>query len=101
MNARLIAVIVAGAVLIAGCNRLLARKKASPELAAIADLQTIEKAEELYAVIYKAEDKGFASLRTLADEGLVDRVLGSGRKSGYYFEIKVDGATYEAFATPI
>jgi len=62
---------------------LIKSQQAAHETAALAEVQTIGRAQILYSVT-KGHGK-FADLRTLGTQGLIDAGLASGQKGGYIF----------------
>ncbi len=62
---------------------LIKSQQAAHETAALAEVQTIGRAQILYSVT-KGHGK-FADLRTLSAQGLIDAGLASGQKGGYIF----------------
>lgn len=78
---------------------LMASYRAANEGSAISCLKTIANAESVY-VSSTGEGK-YGTLKELAAAGLIDQTLARGVKNNYVFEIKTNGSSFEAFATPL
>lgn len=81
---------------------LLKSRQAANEAMAIGSIRTIANAE----ATHQADKGNFVDLGTLAAEGLIDSVLGSGTKSGYMFRCTAfedaDGTQmFDAVAIPL
>lgn len=75
---------------------LLESKKSANESSAISSLRTLSSCQEQH----KARYGTYASLGTLCNAGLIDRVLGGGSKSGYTFSVHADRENWYAYARP-
>lgn len=78
---------------------LIASYRAANEGSAISCLKTIANAESVYVSTTGAGKYG--TLNELAAAGLIDQTLANGVKNNYVFEIRTNGASFEAFATPV
>src|SRR5215510_7551351 len=63
---------------------LVKSKMAANEASAVESLRTINTAEVTYASTFGT---GYTNLAGLGGSGLVDSILGSGKKSGYTFQV--------------
>jgi prepilin-type N-terminal cleavage/methylation domain-containing protein len=78
-------IVVIAAIVLPG---LLSSKKAANEASAIASLRAIHSAMRVYVKRFH----GAGTLEDLARTEMIDDELGSGTKSGYTFEVKIEGS---------
>ena len=83
---------------------LLKSKQVAREVAAMTEVQTINKAQLLYSIT-KGDGK-FTDLHTLGAQGLIDFTLASGQKDGYLFRsepVFLDGGSpmFDTMAKPV
>jgi hypothetical protein len=88
-----------GVVLAIAIPNVIASYRAANEGSAIGTLKTIADAESKYQSMVVAGR--YATLQELAAAGLIDATLVNGVKHQYTFEVKTNGASYEAMATPV
>jgi len=76
---------------------LLSSRKHGQELSAIASLRTVNTQEVLFCDGQKRNDGNaeFGMLSELSNTGLIDAVLGSGTKQGYFFRANYSISTSE------
>ena len=76
---------------------LIEARKHGNEAAAVGALKTITTAQSLFREGDKENDQNFdyGTLRELSDQTLVDGVLGSGTKQGYFFAASYGSTTSE------
>ena len=79
---------------------LLAARRAANEAGAIVTLRKIAAAEATFYST-KGGARRFATLRELAEEGMIESSISDGVKYGYRFELRVDTGSYEVTATPL
>jgi len=95
----LIAVAIIAVIAAIVLPSLFSAKTAANEASAISSLRTIHGAMRVYAKRFHAP----GSLEDLARNKMIDEVLGSGAKSGYSFELKMEGSVQDAgiIASPL
>jgi type IV pilus assembly protein PilA len=109
----LIVVVIIGIIAAIAIPNLLASRRAANEGSAISSLRTLHGAQMIFQATTGAgnyagdETGGLAPLTELRNESLIDEVLATGTKSGYYFGgINVDAtsgnpAQFAFFADPV
>jgi type IV pilus assembly protein PilA len=94
----LIVVAIIGIIAAIAIPNLLASKRAANEGSATATMRTLTGAEATYQAT--TGQGAFADLPGLMNQGLVDTVLGSGKKSGYNFDVNPAGTTTDPADPP-
>lgn len=79
---------------------LLAARRAANEAGAINSLRQLDTAEANFAGKQGVKWR-FGTMQELAAAGLIDQFLASGTKYGYRFELRAEGTSFEAMATPL
>ena len=101
----LIVVVVIGIIAAIAIPNLLAARRAANEGSALSSLRSIHSGEAVY---WATDGNGTYTdqITTLGSKKILDSVLGSGNKSGYYFVIKktdqssTSAATFNVGAVP-
>lgn len=88
-----------GIVLSIALPNFIASYRAANEGAALRTLMTIADAESKFQSA--AGEGRYGTLQELATAGLIDATIVNGVQHRYAFEVKTDGASYEAMATPM
>lgn len=88
-----------GIILAIAIPNVIASYHAANEGSAIRTVTYLAHAESMYQSSQGAGKYG--TLQELIAAGLIDATLASGVKNHYVFEIKTDGASFEALATPV
>jgi len=104
INTNALSIFLSGMIAAIAIPNLVKSQQAARETAALAEVQTIGKAQVLYSVT-KGHGK-FTGLRTLGAEGLIDTTLAFGQKGGYLFRsepVSIAGAPpmFDTTARPI
>jgi prepilin-type N-terminal cleavage/methylation domain-containing protein len=89
----LIVVAIIGIIAAIAVPNLLASKRAANEGSAQSSLRTIHSSQITYQAT-TGSGAYAASVNTLLTQGLLDPILGSGKKSGYNFVIVDQGGSY-------
>jgi type II secretory pathway pseudopilin PulG len=94
-----VSILYMGIVLSIAIPNLIASYRAANEGAALRTLMTIADAESKFQ---SAIGEGrYGTLQELAAAGLIDAKIVNGVQHRYVFEVKTDGESYEAMATPV
>ena len=88
-----------GIVIAIAIPNVMASYRAANEGSAIATLRSLAAAEANYQDM--AGPGKYGTLQELAAAGMIDPKLSGGVKNNYRFEVRTNGAAYEALATPL
>lgn len=94
----LVSFIFVGMVFAIALPNLLAARRAANEGSAISALRTLHSAESTFQST--VGNGKYGTLQQLAAEGLIDNTLASGLKNNYRFDVRPNGMSFEATATP-